>query len=144
MVTLRGVTVGALTRAGQEFTCRLQLDNPNDRELDVVGGQVTLDIADFSAGRGRTESRFSIPAHGTAEADIKVTVDLLATASAALRWLLAGNPSLDYTLKGYVDLDLPALGRIPFRSSGKVDAEKLWRQLPGLLRSAAPPAGLSL
>lgn len=47
----------------------------------------------------------------------------------------------DYQLRGHVDLEVPALGRIPIRASGQLTLERLYRQLPGLLRRlpSAPP-----
>ena len=50
----------------------------------------------------------------------------------------SGQTDLDYTLKGYVDLDVKALGRLPFKSTGKVTLDKLMRQLPGLVRPVPP------
>jgi LEA14-like dessication related protein len=127
-VTLQSVKPGALGADGQEFICRLRLENPNDQDLRVVGGEVTVD-------RGTVVEGFLLPALGSVETDLKVTLDLLGGIAGVLRLLAAGSPDLDYTLKGFVDLDVRALGRIPLRSTGKVSMDRLLRQLPGLLRT---------
>jgi LEA14-like dessication related protein len=149
-VTLQGLVPESLDRNGQVFLCRLLLENPNPEDLDVRGGAVTLELADFSAARGQTTGPFVLPAYGSREVDIRVRLDLLSTLPGLLRWAASGNPRLDYTLKGHVDLDVKALGRLPFKDTGTVNADQLLRQLPGLLRGVpdrgpaqprnAPPA----
>lgn len=142
-VTLQGLAPESLDRDGQVFLCRLLLENPNPEDLDVRGGAVTLELADFSAARGQTTEAFVLPAYGSREVDIRVRLDLLSTLPGLLRWAASGNPRLDYTLKGYVDLDVKALGRLPFKDTGTVNADRLLRQLPGLLRGVPErgPAG---
>lgn len=137
-VTLQALTAESLTAAGQVFRTRLLLDNPNAEDLKVVGGQVNLTIAGLAAGRAETIGRFTLPAYGTKEVDLLVTLDLLSVLPGLVRQLALGPGELDYQLKGYVDLDVKALGRLPFKSSGKVSAEDLLRQAPGLLRRAPP------
>lgn len=143
-VTLQSVTPETFGRDGQAFRARLLVENPNDQVLNIVGGEVAMDIAGFSAGRAQTIDRVSLPALGSREVDVRLTVDLLSTLSGALKWLAAGNPDLEYTLRGFVDLDVRGIGRLPIRSTGKVTAEKLLRQLPGLLRSTPAPSGTAL
>lgn len=140
-VTLKGVTPESMSRDGQVFRCRLLLDNPNTEDLKVVGGRVTLDLAGVSAASARPLESFDVPGLASKEVDMQVTMDLLAALPSALHLLTSGRTELDYTLKGYVDLDVKALGRLPFKSSGKVKFEDLLRQLPGLVRPvpATPP-----
>jgi LEA14-like dessication related protein len=137
-VTLKALSAESLTAAGQVFRTRLLLDNPNAEDLRVVGGQVNLTLAGLAAGRAETIGKFTLPANGTREVDLLVTLDLLSVLPSLFRQLTLGPGELDYQLKGYVDLDVTALGRLPFKSSGKVSAEELLRQAPGLLRRAPP------
>lgn len=144
-VTLKGLTPEALTSDGQVFRTRLLLENPNDEDLKVVGGQVTLTLADVSAGRGEVIEGFVLPAYGSQEVDLRVRLDLLSVLPELVRLLTLGPGELGYELRGYVDLDVKALGRLPFRSKGTVQADALLRQVPGLLRRApAAPAGEAL
>lgn len=141
-VTLRAVAPESLSLGGQVFRCRFLLDNPNAEDLDVRGGQVTLRLADFPAARGETAEAFVLPAYGSREVDLRVELNLLESLPGVLRWLASGDPRLDYRLQGYVDLERRFIGRLPFRSTGRVNADQLFRQLPGILRQvpAAPAA----
>ena len=134
--TLKGVTPESLTRDGQVFRCRLLLENPNTEDLKVVGGRVTLELAGVSAATAKPLESFVLPGLASKEVDLQVTMDLMSALSGALRYLQSGQTELDYTLKGYVDLDVKALGRLPFKSTGKVTLDNLLRQLPGLVRPA--------
>ena len=137
-VTLKGVTPESMNRDGQVFRCRLLLENPNTEDLNVVGGRVTLELAGVSAASARPMENFVLPGLDSKEVEMQVTMDLLGALPGALRLLASGRTELDYTLKGYVDLDVKALGRLPFKSTGKVTLDNLLRQLPGLMRPAPP------
>lgn len=137
--TLKGVTPEAVGRDGQVFRCRLLLENPNTEDLKVVGGRVTLELAGIKAASAAPMENFVLPGLASKEVDMRVTMDLLSGLSGALRLLSSGTTELDYTLKGYVDLDVKALGRLPFKSTGKVTLDNLLRQVPGLV-SPAPPS----
>jgi LEA14-like dessication related protein len=138
-VTLSGVTPEKLERGSQALLCRLLLENPNDEDIRVVGGKVRLEIDGVSAGKGETIEGFVLPALDSREVDLRVTLDLLSSLTGALRSLGSGQPELEYTLQGYVDLDVKALGRLPFRRSGKIQLDDLLRHAPGLLRSMPMP-----
>jgi len=139
--TLKGITPESMGRDGQVFLGRLLLENPNTEDLKVVGGRVTLELAGVSAATARPMESFVLPGLGSKEVDLRVTMDLLSGLSGALRLLSSSKTELDYTLKGYVDLDVKALGRLPFKSTGTVTLDNLLRQLPGLVSPgpAVPP-----
>jgi LEA14-like dessication related protein len=137
-VTLKGVTPESMTQDGQVFRCRLLLENPNTEDLKVVGGRVTLDLAGVSAASARPMEDFVLPGLESKLVDMRVTMDLLSALPGVLGLLTSGRTELDYTLKGYVDLDVKALGRLPFKSTGKVTLDNLLRQLPGLVRPVPP------
>jgi len=134
--TLKGMTPESLDRDGQVFRCRLLLENPNTEDLKVVGGRVTLELAGVSAASAKPMESFVLPGLGSKEVDLRVTMDLMSALSGALRYMQSGRTELGYTLKGYVDLDVKALGRLPFKSSGQVTLDNLLRQLPGLVQPA--------
>ena len=142
-VTLSGITPEKLERGSQVLRCRLLLENPNNEDLRVVGGKVRLEIDGVSAGKGETIEGFVLPALDSKEVELRVTLDLLSSLTGALRSLGSGKPALEYTLKGYVDLDVKALGRLPFSSSGKITFDDLPRHAPGSLRSIPDPATTS-
>jgi hypothetical protein len=94
-----------------------------------------------SAGRAETIEKFTLPANGSREVDLLVSLDLLSALPTLLRQFALGPAELDYQLRGYVDLDVKAIGRLPLKSSGKVSMDDLLRQAPGLMRRAPPRAG---
>ncbi len=138
-VTLSGVTPEKLERGKQVLLCRLLLENPNNEDLRVIGGKVRLEIDGVPAGKGETIEGFVLPALDSKEVDLRVTLDLLSSLTGALRSLGSGKAELEYTLQGYVDLDVKALGRLPFKSKGTIQPDDLLRHLPGLIRSAPQP-----
>ena len=95
----------------QRLKVRLQLHNPNDRDLPVTAVEYTIEIAGQNVASGSYAESFVVPAHGDAEFDTNVTANL---ASALLR-LLTHVPStlVPYRLAGKVTL-AEGLGRIPF------------------------------
>ena len=95
----------------QHLKVRLQLHNPNDRDLPVTALEYTIEIAGQNVASGSYAERFVVPAHGDAEFDTNVTANL---ASALIR-LLTHVPStlVPYRLTGKVTLG-EGLGRIPF------------------------------
>jgi LEA14-like dessication related protein len=95
----------------QHLKVRLQLHNPNDRDLPVTAVEYTVEIAGQNIASGAYAESFIVPAHGDAEFDTAVTANL---ASGLLR-LLTHVPStlVPYRLVGKISLG-EGLGRIPF------------------------------
>jgi LEA14-like dessication related protein len=95
----------------QHLKVRLQLHNPNDRDLPVTAVEYTVEIAGQNVGGGSYAESFVVPAHGDAEFDTNVTANL---AGALLR-LLTHVPStlVPYRLIGKITL-AEGLGRLPF------------------------------
>jgi LEA14-like dessication related protein len=95
----------------QHLKVRLQLHNPNDRDLPVTALEYTIEIAGQNIASGSYAESFVVPAHGDVEFDTNVTANL---ASALLR-LLTHVPStlVPYRLAGKITL-AEGLGRIPF------------------------------
>lgn len=95
----------------QHLKVRLQLHNPNDRDLPVTAVEYTVEIAGQNIASGSYAESFILPAHGDAELDTNVTANL---ASGALR-LLTHVPTtlVPYRLAGKISL-AEGLGRIAF------------------------------
>ena len=95
----------------QHLKVRLQLHNPNDRDLPVTALEYTIEIAGQNVASGSYAESFVVPAHGDAELDTNVTANL---ASALLRLLThVPSTSVAYRLAGKITL-AEGLGRIPF------------------------------
>lgn len=110
-VSIVGLKVVSAEVWVQHLKVRLQLHNPNDRDLPVTGLEYTVEIAGQNAASGSYAESFVVPAHGDAELDTSVTANL---ASALLK-LLTHVPStlVPYRLAGKITL-AEGLGHIPF------------------------------
>jgi LEA14-like dessication related protein len=110
-VSIVGLQVVSAEVWAQHLKVRLQLHNPNDRDLPVTALEYTVEIAGQNVASGSYADSFVVPAHGDAELDTNVTANL---AGALLR-LLDHVPSalVPYRLAGKITLG-EGLGRIPF------------------------------
>ena len=110
-VSIVGLKVVSAEVWVQHLKVRLQLHNPNDRDLPVTALEYTIEIAGQDIASGSYAESFVVPAHGDAEFDTNVTANL---ASAVLK-LLTHVPStlVPYRLAGKITL-AEGLGRIPF------------------------------
>jgi len=110
-VSIVGVEVVSAELWMQHLKVRLQVHNPNERELPVTGVEYTIEIVGQEFGSGAATERFVVPSHGDAEFDSHVTTNL----AAAVLKLVAHGPSVlvPYRLAGKVSLG-EGLGRVPF------------------------------
>ena len=102
----------------QKVLVRMRVFNPNDRELPIKGITYRLEVNDAELGNGSTAAPFIVPAMGEAEFDMQITANL----AGALSKLLSRRDSstLDYRLRGNVNLSSGFLRRIPFDERGSV------------------------
>ena len=102
----------------QQLRLRIQVTNPNDRQIAVrsIDYQVALAGADFA--RGSSAEPFTVPASGQSDFDLNVRADV----SALLRVLGAhlGDSALDYQVTGTVHLAEGLLRDIPFKGHGQL------------------------
>jgi LEA14-like dessication related protein len=112
-VSIVGLQVVSAEVWVQHLKVRLQLHNPNDRDLPVTGVEYTVEIAGQNAASGSYADSFVVPAHGDAEFDTNVTANL----AGALLKLLTHVPStlVPYRLAGKITLG-EGLGRVPFEA----------------------------
>jgi LEA14-like dessication related protein len=115
-VSIVGLQVVSAEVWVQHLKVRLQLHNPNDRDLPVTALEYTVEIAGQNAASGSYADSFVVPAHGDAEFDTNVTANL----AGALLKLLTHVPStlVPYRLAGKITLG-EGLGRIPFEEYAK-------------------------
>lgn len=105
----------------QQLAVRMQVQNPNDRELAIQGVTYTLELGGEELGRGLSGSRFVLPARGQAEFDMQVTVNLAGTlfklAEQARR--AGGRPDeVVYRLRGEVRLSRGLIRQVSFDEQG--------------------------
>ncbi len=103
----------------QRVLLRMRVFNPNTRELPIEGLTYTIEVNDAELGNGGTSSPFTVPAMGEAEFDMQITTNL----ASALGTLLSrknSSETLDYRLRGKVNLSSGFLRHIPFDERGSV------------------------
>ena len=102
----------------QQLRLRLQVTNPNDRQIAVksIDYQVALAGTDFA--QGTSPEAFTVPALGQTEFDLDMNADF----GALLRVLAAhlGESSLPYEVSGHVHLAEGLLRELPFKGHGQL------------------------
>jgi len=112
-VSITGLKVVSADVWVQHLQVRLQLHNPNDRELPVKALEYTIEIAGQNVGNGSYAESFVVPAHGDVEVESNVTANL----AGALLKLVTHVPQtlIPYRLAGKISL-AEGLGRIEFEA----------------------------
>ena len=104
----------------QQFLIRVNIENPNDRELPVTG----LDYKVFLEGDGFAEGMlkrpFVVPANGETDFDITVRTNFVSGIGRLLS-RLNGRTTVNYSVEGKLLTDIRFLKKIPFNESGSVD-----------------------
>ena len=100
----------------QDFKVTLSIHNPNARSLPVSGLDAELRVGGESVARAVRAEPFVVPAHGDSDVEVMISADL----ARVLLKLAQQNGPLDYDLVGSVNVDLPFIGRLPFRQSGSL------------------------
>ena len=103
----------------QRVLVRRRVFNPNTRELPIEGLTYSIEVNDAELGNGGTAAPFTVPAMGEAEFDMQITANL-AGALAKLLTRRNSSETLDYRLRGNVNLSSGFLRRIPFDERGSV------------------------
>ena len=107
----------------QRFRARMNVQNPNDRELRVRGITYTIELGGEELGRGLSGSSFVVPARGEAEFDMLVTANLAGTLLKLVdRARKEGSRpnEIGYRLRGEVKLDKSLLRTVPFDQKGSL------------------------
>jgi len=103
----------------QRLLVRMQVVNPNARELPIKGIDYRIEVFDSELAHGEASAPFVVPAQGEAEFDVQVTANLASTV-ARLAARHGSMESLQYRLVGEVSLASGFLRRIPFDERGSV------------------------
>lgn len=104
----------------QTFRVRMNVQNPNDRELPVRGIDYKLYLAGDSFAEGVSDRPFVVPALGETEFDLTVRTNFVSSIGRLLS-RLNGKNKVEYVIEGQVLTDIGLLKKIPFRESGVVD-----------------------
>src|SRR5690606_39894699 len=108
----------------QQFLVRLNVQNPNDRDLPVRGIDYKLFLEGDSFAEGVSNQPFVVPAMGETEFDMTVRTNFVSSIGRLLT-RLQGKQKVDYVIEGKILTDIGLLKKIPFRESGSVELAKM-------------------
>mgnify|MGYP001814437141 FL=1 len=115
-----GIAVDEIGLFEQRFEVRLRVQNPNDIALPVKGLNLELDIQGEEFARGVSAERFEVPAFGETEFTMRVSTNLVRSATQLSTLFAPGTDEVDYSVDGKVSIDLPFMGSVPFDAEGSV------------------------
>jgi LEA14-like dessication related protein len=125
-LTLVSVAMTSADIFNQQFLVRLNVENPNDRELPITGIDYKLFLEGDSFSEGVSNKPFTVPANGDADFDMIVRTNFVAGAGRLLS-RLNGREQVQYVVEGKLLTGISMAKKIPFQESGTVSI-KILRQ----------------
>lgn len=104
----------------QQFLVRVNVENPNDRELPVTGLDYKLFLEGDSFARGSLNKPFTVPANGETDFDMTVRTNFVSSIGRLLS-RLNGSTQVNYTVEGDLLTEIRFLKKIPFQETGSVN-----------------------
>src|ERR687898_1250551 len=118
-LTLVSVAMTSGDIFNQQFLVKVNVQNPNDRELPVTGIDYKLFLEGDSFAEGVSEKPFTVPAQGDIDFDMTVRTNFVSGAGRLLS-RLNGRDQVNYVVEGKVLTDIGMLKKIPFQETGTV------------------------
>lgn len=104
----------------QQFLVRVNIENPNDRELPITGLDYKLFLEGDSFAKGVLKRPFIVPANGETDFDLTVRTNFVSGIGRLLS-RLNGRTQVNYTVEGKLLTDIRFLKKIPFQETGSVN-----------------------
>jgi LEA14-like dessication related protein len=104
----------------QQFLVRVNVQNPNKREMKIKGLDYTLFLEGDGFAEGMLNKPFTIPAEGETDFDMTVKTNFVSGIGRLLS-RLNGRTQVNYTLEGKLLTDIRFLKKIPFNETGSVN-----------------------
>ena len=123
-LTLVSVAMTSADIFNQQFLVRLNVENPNDRELPITGIDYKLFLEGDSFSEGLSSKPFTVPANGETDFDMIVRTNFVSSAGRLVS-RLNGRDQVQYVVEGKVLTDLSGLKKIPFQETGTVSLKVL-------------------
>jgi LEA14-like dessication related protein len=109
----------------QNFTVKLNVQNPNDRALPVSGLHVELNAGGERIASGVSDRPFVVPAFGESEFDMTIKANMALALLKFANKLDQHADSIDYDVSGAASIDLPFLRDLPFHQTGSFSLKDL-------------------
>jgi LEA14-like dessication related protein len=104
----------------QQFVVRMNVQNPNDRDLPVNGIDYKIFLEGDSFAEGTSNVPFVIPAKGEKDFDLPVRTNFISSLGRLLS-RLNGKREVRYQIEGTVLTKIGMVHKVPFTQSGTVD-----------------------
>ncbi|MDY6944581.1 MAG: LEA type 2 family protein [Pseudomonadota bacterium] len=104
----------------QQFLIRVNIENPNDRELPITGLDYKLFLEGDSFAKGMLNRPFTVPANGETDFDMTVRTNFVSGIGRLLS-RLNGRTQVNYTVEGTLLTEIRFLKKIPFQETGSVN-----------------------
>ena len=101
----------------QQFIVRLNVENPNDRELPIKGIDYKLFLEGDAFSEGTSNKPFTVPANGDADFDMAVRTNFVSGAGRLVS-RLNGRNQVQYVVEGKMLTDISGAKTIPFQETG--------------------------
>jgi LEA14-like dessication related protein len=108
----------------QQFLVRVNVQNPNDRELPITGIDYKLFLEGDSFSEGVSNKPFTVPAQGDIDFDMVVRTNFVSGA-ARLMSRLNGRDQVQYVVEGKILTDISMMKKIPIQETGTVSLKVL-------------------
>jgi len=119
-VSVAGFRVISANLMNQRFGVKIKIDNPNSISMPINKIKYTFDVAGREFVSGSSDKPIRIPAKGNETFEVEVKMNILESASYLATIFEGGSESLEYKLKGSIDVDLPLMGSIPITRKGQI------------------------
>ena len=96
----------------QQFMVRVNVQNPNDRELPITGIDYKLFLEGDAFAEGLSNKPFTVPAQGDTDFDMTVRTNFV-SGIARLMSRLNGRDQVQYVFEGTVLTDISMAKKIP-------------------------------
>jgi LEA14-like dessication related protein len=104
----------------QQFLIRMNVENPNDRELPIKGLDYKLFLEGDGFAEGKLNKPFVVPANGETDFDMTVKTNFVSGVGRLLS-RLNGRTQVNYSIEGDLLTDIRFLKKIPFSENGSVN-----------------------
>lgn len=102
----------------QQLRLRLQVTNPNDRQIAVKSIDYQAAVAGTDFAQGTSAEPFTVPALGQTEFDLDMKADMNAVLSILATHF--GASTLPYEVTGHVHLAEGLIREFPFKGRGQI------------------------
>jgi LEA14-like dessication related protein len=103
----------------QELDVGLRIHNPNDFPLEVHGIRFDIELDGEPVARGQDDTRFTVPAEGEREVDVKAR----AQSVAMLRQLVDSGADFSYQVDGKLLLENAEADYVDFEHTTRLDLD---------------------